>query len=568
MVKRYYMKIIEFISIVTVLLFMISCGKKNMSGEVSYSDYDTFGIGIDLLTTKWVAPLQTPSATEGWDVVRCISDYSATQNMKYSAGFNKVITKDRAFLSILVTEEYIGGEVLTFYNLESVEIQSSEARVTDYSFSDLDYSEIQDKENTVLINELFRSGKAELTAFDTDGNDIAVFSPVGSEHFYKIRISLDGKVRDISDLYKTVVEGGDNSDTFIMPEMICGSNGEFFCIDYSNRLIKMFDEKGSVIQTVDAKNLLSGFQYVGKDTSGIPIFACRPNFGQSTFFYIDDAGEHVLFSGQIEEGLYSLDRYGNVLIMSGSCLYSWNVPSGDYFRIYDFKGLSSYQCKGMVRSDDGEIIICFDDGYESSLYIINYHEHLEKIELVLLTDIQDPFLERCAAEYSRTHPEVLVNVRQMDANDEFNWNRVLNDISKGTGPNLIYTTRERLDRLKTAGAISPLDEMIEIDVKDSIFKGALKIGEYGSKLYAIPIKADLNVLMISEENWSENNWTLEEAMAKYLEWKDKGGKQFYGLGHGVSPQKLFLYLCIKNIEETEFVDIENRTCSFQTDSFY
>lgn len=145
----------------------------------------------------------------------------------------------------------------------------------------------------------------------------------------------------------------------------------------------------------------------------------------------------------------------------------------------------------------------------------------------------------------------------------------MNNIKKGEGPDLIYTTREQLGILQKAGVICPLDGIISDDVKENLFNSALKIGEFESKLYAVPCGAYLMTLMVNDTYWDKSSWTMTEVIERYSEIKKENNKlRFINLGYGIDSLKLFLIISSFDIEYSEFVDIETKTCNFETEEFY
>lgn len=557
-----------------LLLMMLSgCSKEKEIPYVSISD--TQEKKVDILTHAWAAPETELEIVEGWDIVQYNSGFATPTNQKLALWMNNINNGENCLYSMLFLEEIDDGKQYVQYEMKRANADNLEIETVWDSLSDLDFSPVWDEEQVLQIEEKLKTAKAAINTYDVIGENVVIFLAEGDidknlEHFYKIEIDKNRKVKEITDYVDFVSKKVEGNVNTIFPDMICGKEGELYCVDLINWEITLLDKAGNEIEKVDAKSSKTTLKSIGKNIDGIPIFFTDTGSKTAEFFYIDKEGKHVLYSGEIYYGAYFIDGFGNVLIQSGSRIYSWNVLTGKVSILYDLNGMNTCTGMGIAKNSSGELVVCYEDGDGAFLYRLNNTEHPKKTELVVLTRIKgDYYLVNCANAYMRVHPEVSIVLEESDENDEYAWNKLVNEVKKGNGPDIFYTNRKMLDYLHSAGVICSMEEYVPEEIRNNMFRKALDVGKFESELFAIPCEADLEILMVKNEYWSEGNWTLGEAISAYNKLKEEiGMKRFLGIPYNCDSLKLFLQIYSKNIDYSEFIDLKNNTCNFQTDSFY
>lgn len=557
--------------IISALLPLSGCSKVNGGAAVTFSEKEKqSGIEVtDPLTCEWTGPSSEPVEVDGWEVVQYVPGLAVPSNEEYTLWMNLNAFGRNRLYSALFLEAYNGTEQYTAYEMKAMDLETMEIKTVWQSLSDLDFRSVWSDDYISLVDEKLLSGDATVVSIDCFEDRMTMFLSVDAEggtleHLYSIETDEEGRVCDVTD-YADYYPSGSIT---VVPEIICGKDGAVYILDYEKREIRLLDASGAAIFTLDAKEYFKNLKCIGKNPDGIPIFSCTPAFEKVEFYYIDAKGLHVLFSGKLDSGEYALDKHGNLLILNGNRLLLWNISTGELSTLYDFVRLDGYVCMGISPNENGEIIACFQYGDDAFIYRLNDYDHPDIQELVLLQDFKDPYTEKCAADYSRTHPTVRINVEQLDTNDDFSWNKMLSKIKSGSGPDIIYTGRKRLDNLRKAGVISPLTGLISDAVLDNVFEGAMKIGEFETDLYAVPCEAGLRVMLIADDCWNKTSWTIQEAMETYIHWKEvTGGKRMFSAVSDLDPLNLFKDLCIGNIESSGFVDLNSNTCCFDSSAF-
>lgn len=565
-------KKIVLICIISMTALLHGCGtnERQLSTAIGENLPATTEI-IDVLKTNWVEPSDIFLEVADWEIVQYVPGFAKATNDEYYLYMNRTVAGKNTFYSMLFLEELEGGNQYARYEFKRADLSDLTVCSWFQNFSELNFGSELDIYKVNSIDEKLLTGQALITSMDCAGNILSIFILLNDaegnpEHYYKVDVNTDKVVLAVTDYINFLSQKMKNG---IIPELICGKEGYIYCLDYANKTIDLIDEKGKEICSVEARDFINYIKCIGKNPEGTPIFSNTISQEEAEFFYIDSAGKQTLYAGKICSGSYSIDQHGNFLILNGSRLFYWDISTGDQYFLYDFGNLGNYICMGLARNDVGEIIVCFEDGEDAFLYRLNDTNKTTTRELVLIQESSNPYIEECAAEYSRTHPGVSIRVETIDVSDQFSWNKFTSMLTGEAGPDLIAANIKRLKSLKTIGAICPMEEILQDEIQNSIFGGALKTCTFDDMLYAVPFEAFLSVWIVRNDNHAGNNWTLEEAMNQFSKWKDTtGGDRFLGINYGIDSQKLFLYLCVKNIDSSEFLDIDAGECCFETDSFY
>ena len=352
-----------------------------------------------------------------------------------------------------------------------------------------------------------------------------------------------------------------------------GPNGDTYLADSDNGKIFLIDSGGNTVKTENVDNArLFYTECIGKSIDGMPIFLSRPEVGRAEFFYIGNTGKKVLYSGNYEAINNTIDSFGNVIMADGGSLIEWNVLTGERKQLCKLDGLGAYTCQGISRNKSGDISICYKGSTDSFVYRINDEPHPDIKELKILIRGENSLVKDGAADYSRTHPGVKISVEEMsDANNNYEWMKLAEEIKDGAGPDMILGTRKQLSVLKEAGIICTIDDLLSDEVKENVFKGVLEYGKFDSKLYALPIEAGLRVIYIPKTRDVGGAWTAEEVMTLYEEWgkSSSDSKKFWLAGSYIPwPNQLLYFMCGWEIDHSKFLNTDEMTCNFETEDFY
>lgn len=561
--------------IICAFLFIIcfmGCGsnKKTVNEKSLETDLNQ----IDFLSYEWIAPTNQRDESSSWEIAQYIPNLATPSNEGYSIWMDHVVFGEGAVYILLHCEKDSEDGSTLGYELKKVDLESLEVRTIWTVYDTANLGGNIESYTFTGINELLVTGQALITSLDVDGSKIALFLSTWDDEgllnkFYKVLLNDDGSIDKAIDYSNSFSDFYKEDNLFVLPELICGKDDEIYLIARDKKQVVII-EKDCDTTVVDINGSHNELIYLGNGIEGTPIFSCNSGNGITEYFYIDKSGKHDLLTADVPSGMSSIDPYGNVLVLNSSTLSRWNTVTGEMSMLYSFYGLSSYSCLGMTENSKGEIVICYQEGIDAFLYKLNDEDHSVLKELTLLQDFAEPYTEKCAEAYSRTHPGIRIYVERMDGSDDYEWSKLLERIKKGDGPDIVLTNRRKLSDLKEAGIICNLSDCLDENDLNDLFQGALQYGEFDSQLYALPCNVEMEALIVSNSTLTDKKWTPTEMMDMYETWKSKhnGEGRFVSAYCSVDASGILGILCLNKIERVGFVDVDNNVCDFKNETFY
>ncbi len=130
--------------------------------------------------------------------------------------------------------------------------------------------------------------------------------------------------------------------------------------------------------------------------------------------------------------------------------------------------------------------------------------------------------------------------------------------------------RPQLLALQKEGALAELSNVLPVSDQEQIFPGVLANGKVGDKLYGITYGATFSTLLVSDQVWQGETWTLRDVMG-ILEEREKEGnpvEQFSGIPYSGGQASHTLYdLALANIGQCSLIDLQAGKCYFDTEEF-
>ena len=154
--------------------------------------------------------------------------------------------------------------------------------------------------------------------------------------------------------------------------------------------------------------------------------------------------------------------------------------------------------------------------------------------------------------------------------DPIAFNRLVEEMKAGKGPDILVINREELVVLEDAGLLKDLSDVLTEDIRKQVFPAALRHGTVDGKLYGIAYSLDLDTCFVSNEIWQGDSWTLEDLLktVAQMEAEGRAPKKILDSSRGETPYSTLYYLCERTLAGSPFVDLENMTCNFETEEFY
>ncbi|MBR1860735.1 MAG: extracellular solute-binding protein [Lachnospiraceae bacterium] len=572
-------KLFAFICVLALCISLSGCGNKNAEESAETEPVIHAETELkDILSEKW-SKTEEISFVPGWEIVSYhpLIRFDDFDEKHVEAYFTDTYG-DTLYTLLMMHDEEGSHEaentskqlILKETNILTME-ESLQTICGDNSNQDsIEFSDITDKIHTGRINAY---------SMDIYGDVLSILFIQHEDKIPKTAFLVDFDLNGVITAVMEIPDIADKADVngvCTISEVVHGANGEIYFYDTLNCDIYSLDaENGCHITKIDLPYTFTAqsLALAGNGTDNTPIFYGKGKGENKTFFCVSDGTVRTLYEGALSPYKYRIDRYGNLLMITDTELIVWNIPEEQVKSIYRFSGLDTYSCIEIMSDSEGKIVTIYGNHDEVFAYSIARDSEIEVKEISVLLPINSSYIESCASYYMITHPGVKISIDHMENTDfrgGLEWNLLAENIKDGVGPDIIMLSRRQLDILVGADVLCPLDSLLSDDIKENIFAGAYKFGEYGELHYAVPLDAYLNIYKISSSIRDTGSFSVTELMDTF----DKAAsdnptmKRVDGFSYPTDFEQLIYDMCIRNIENSEFVDLENNKCNFETENFY
>ncbi len=568
---------IVMLAILLVAACISACGQK----EADWGEIESTGERepYDLSAEKWNGYEEIVDSDKLWvptdyweylepemfDDTLYYRQYSATDGLDYYVLYSHAVFDDD-----IIVEETL---YLTHLNLLTLE-------VTTTKFSPFDE---QDALGDIVsglpeLAEAVGSRKAFIRGLDVLDGKLCLLvvrqdqESKAASHAYAVHMDDSLKAEKVTDLTSGLQQAGILGDAIAPDGIRCDRDGRIYVGTFR---IAVMDAGGMFLKMLECPGSLgSAVLCTGRLSNGVPLFeSVDSESGDTVIFILDSKKEKVLFR---EQGLNSqiryVNSYGEILSLQGGQLLLWDVPEGSCRRLYQDVGLMGFTCDMVTETSDGEIIIVYYD--KEGFYCSKLKPETDTEETLISVQAIwriGPKLERAAAEYSRKHPGVRIELICPEQEDkgEIAMNKLMAQLSVGQGPDILILHRDEMLLLQEKGALADLSELLPQELLDQIFPGVLQYGMANGRIWGLAYEAGIDTLLISEDLWKGDTWTARDVMGLMEEREAVGEPVAWLSGQEVSPDSMLYKLAIQDVEAgtSSLVDMEGKQCRFDTEEF-
>lgn len=437
-------------------------------------------------------------------------------------------------------------------------------------------------EDTAAFLQAFAENQVTLTGMDVSAGGIDLFFQQSASdspaipHYYKVRTDMKGQIEEILDLYPALQAGGAiPEDHTLLPGGRCDSTGLCYLGDSAGSRICVIDREGSLLTVLeDPDRRGTPLTYIGKLPEGTPLYACLdfPNQRLSVLGF-DGQECRELYRGAndcLEQCL--IRPNGDLWYGKGSKLFCWNVLQGSCICLYGSRAHSFSNCEGLVCGSDGKPFAVFRQGDGTFLYGFT-DEKVETVTIQVeqLTFQENDYLLKCASAYTGRHPGVAIEVAAPEGNTDpdIQLSRLLTRLSQGEGPDLILVRPDRLATLQGNDALADLSELLSEEEQKQFFPGILDAGKVDGRLYGLACGASFSTLIVSDQVWPGESWTLSDILHIIREREQAGNplEAFQAPDRYDASSRDFLSLILQNAGHSTLLDLQEGKCRFDSDEF-
>lgn len=292
----------------------------------------------------------------------------------------------------------------------------------------------------------------------------------------------------------------------------------------------------------------------------------KPKIKEVASIHLDD--RIVKLCGMTESEIYYETAQGMV--------YSWNIEDGNrvLFLNYPENNLPQYYERIFILGSESipEIVLFrnrnadFEKSEEWLVHLSKENGNKEvQISILATEGAGEKIIREATSLTSKTNPNYLFDIEKIDTGEKKEL--LISELIAGTGPDVIYLSRDDFCMLAERGLLMDFSSMIGQEVLDNILPAARELGTFDDKLLGIPVCVTAASILISNEVWDQDKWTIDDMLKLIRE------NKINGLVYYVNAEKNFTPLAASNIiirnslHESWLIDWERGLCHFDDSSF-
>lgn len=315
-----------------------------------------------------------------------------------------------------------------------------------------------------------------------------------------------------------------------------------------------------------------------KTPEGLPLFVLSDTTAKTNTYWIYDhetrgfrsLGESKYFA--LNSGC--MDRSGNLYYFSDtSHIVRWDLSSGKREKIFDCSAnmltTNSTSAKSMMIRENGDLVFMEPLDTDKNIFVLSPAAPAESRTLTLVSATRGTSIIPSAATlFSTRNPGVTIEISSFETSGsddlEAYTANLVNRIVAGDAPDMFVVSADTMRTLCEKGALAELTDLIAEDTREQVFDCIWNAGTIDGRLMGLTTDQITYSLLISDELWSQDTWSLEDA----LELADRiPGDTLQGLipRTKYDPEPLY-WFALYDIESS-LVDRENGVCHFDSEVF-
>lgn len=266
--------------------------------------------------------------------------------------------------------------------------------------------------------------------------------------------------------------------------------------------------------------------------------------------------------------IFYIDRTGE----NAQRLVRWNVGTGERRVIFDFvsSGISlSVFTAGIVQDGEEALFLWLKNSRNGEIWILRLTEGApESGKSIVIADLAGggELLAKCAITAQMDLPGT--QFVYQESSEEEEKERIGIELTKQSGPDILYVSRDDMYRYAEKGILSELSGLLDEDTSEALLPGAVEIGKIEGKLYGLPLGVVATTFAAAGDRAIPDGWNQEDLAAL----ADAGelscairSPYVYGT---VLPADMALMEMIRyQLCNGALVDLDRKECHFTDESF-
>lgn len=431
--------------------------------------------------------------------------------------------------------------------------------------------------------------------YDTYGSKLYVLLAYTGERGITEHLSLflfDGETKKMEQ-YPFALQVSDRADSYIQSmDVRDGGQISFRMGDGGGDFLVITDMEGNILSrqetfpnpeeypwNSDALHRYENRVFDREDGPAI-LSRCREQENVTELFLYDaESGEEsplTVFDGELVRSL-CMDGADTMYYTTLESLSRWNRADNTRTRLLDLHGnglSASPVSNNLLTNSKGEVIVCELEGDIPCVFVLSGEKSQteDEIRIAFLASVGSDSLGRPAQIFAQTHPEYGFVQEQGEDKTERQVlrDRVFVELSAGRGPELMWVSREDLYTLCEKGLLMDASGLIPEDVREQLFPGVVRSGTVDGRLMGIKLHSSYQTVFISNALWEEDSWTVSDALGilqSREDWDSTFSYSIWDTPTSYTPYELFSEVLMTDLEHSQFLDIEQGHCNFDSQEF-
>lgn len=375
----------------------------------------------------------------------------------------------------------------------------------------------------------------------------------------------------------TAAEMADSIDLFSEENVLCDREGCCYLVLPDKILV--ISETGELLHCADRElSDRATLSYLCKTPQGFPLFVCRDLSNRSNTYWIydHDAGEMRSLgkSGYKSQDYGCVNSCGELFYFSNGNVVCWNTLTGAQEKIFDCQAnniCSNLSAKKhMTIREDGDLVILDPMTENKCIYVLSSTPPEPDKVLTLVSTLYAQQLEQTAAAYfSMKKPGVSIEFSDIPegVDRSTHTNNLINRIVAGDAPDMFIVSSETMHILYEKGVLADLSDAIPKELREQVFDCIWNAGTIDGKLMGLTTGVGSSTMLVSEEVWPQDTWTLEDILTLAENAPKDTLKGLIPMAdYEPSPSRLLYWLALQDIDSS-LVDRENGVCHFDCETF-
>lgn len=259
-----------------------------------------------------------------------------------------------------------------------------------------------------------------------------------------------------------------------------------------------------------------------------------------------------------------------ILYQSVDGIVKWNILTGKRKNVLPmtYDGYREY----LSYNDNGEITIhlykstgdlCFGWTVRCANDPVDNSE--KSVKIINLTNA-DKYIEDAVILASQRNPEFSFQYEECNSSQlQDTKTRVFTEMMSGAGPDVLYLSYEDFQALGKKGMLMNISDLLSTEELFDLLPGAIELGTIEGKPVGIPCDISITSGVTLNSIYGESSWRLDDIYS-LAETGNYSDILFQSIG-SFAPRALFNILMDFELSRNHFLNLEAKTCSFDTAEF-